>query len=93
MPNDLGTWVTKSYENHMQWAQRLHHLHERLIQLNAETAAVLREIAEAERNELSAREFVKDTFRNWRDSLAASERPNPSDLLTPAGPGETQGGE
>src|SRR5882762_7965754 len=65
----LGDWVTKAYKSHAQWAERLHALHDRLIQLNMETAAVLREISEAERNEQQSREFVQETFTNWRASL------------------------
>ena len=65
----LGDWVTKAYQSHAQWAERLHHLHDRLVQLNTETAAVLRDISAAERNEQQSREFVQETFTNWRASL------------------------
>jgi hypothetical protein len=77
----LADWVTKAYESHSQWAERLHALHDRLIQLNTETAAVLREISAAERNEQSSRAFVQETFTNWRLAL---------DLPGAAQPEETQ---
>jgi hypothetical protein len=67
--DELADWVRKAYANHAQWAKRLHSLHDRLIQLNAETAAVLREISEAERNEQAAHKFVQETFQNWRATV------------------------